>query len=63
MMDAVQQARCVSETEAADIREKLLKLTSNRGRSRFSHMMLRVQFLMRELKGLEIIVKKKEIWL
>ena len=40
MMDAVQQARCVSEKEAADIREKLLKLTSNRGRSRFSHMML-----------------------
>ncbi|MGN0316796.1 MAG: helix-turn-helix transcriptional regulator [Lachnospira sp.] len=40
MMDAVQQARCVSETEAAVIREKLLKLTSNRGRSRFSHMML-----------------------
>lgn len=40
MMDAVQQARCVSENEAAVIREKLLKLTSNRGRSRFSHMMI-----------------------
>lgn len=39
MMDAV-QARCVSENEAAVIREKLLKLTSNRGRSRFSHMMI-----------------------
>lgn len=40
MMDAVQQARCVSENEAAVIRNKLLKLTSNRGRSRFSHMMI-----------------------
>ena len=35
MMDAVQQAKCVSVDEAAVIREKLLALTSNRGRSRF----------------------------
>lgn len=40
MMDAVQQARCVSVEEAKNIREKLLDLTSNRGRSRFSHMMM-----------------------
>ncbi|HIT89164.1 MAG TPA: WYL domain-containing protein [Candidatus Merdenecus merdavium] len=39
MMDAVQQAKCVSDKEAVEIREKLLALTSNRGRSRFSHMM------------------------
>lgn len=39
MMDAVQQAKCVSEKETVEIREKLLALTSNRGRSRFSHMM------------------------
>lgn len=39
MMDAVQQAKCVSVDEAAAIRGKLLALTSNRGRSRFSHMM------------------------
>lgn len=39
MMDAVQQAKCVSEKETKEIREKLLALTSNRGRSRFSHMM------------------------
>lgn len=42
MMDAVQQARCVSVEEAKNIREKLLKLTSKRGRSRFSHMMMPV---------------------
>ncbi len=40
MMDAVQQARCVSVAEANKIREKLLGLTSKRGRSRFSHMMM-----------------------
>lgn len=40
MMDAVQQARCVSVAEAKNIREKLLELTSKRGRSRFSHMMM-----------------------
>lgn len=40
MMDAVQQARCVSVAEAKNIREKLLGLTSKRGRSRFSHMMM-----------------------
>lgn len=39
MMDAVQQAKCVTVNEAAVIRDKLLSLTSNRGRSRFSHMM------------------------
>ena len=40
MMDAVQQARCVSVEEAENIREKLLGRTSKRGRSRFSHMMM-----------------------
>lgn len=40
MMDAVQQARCVSINEAMQIRENLLNLTSKRGRSRFSHMMM-----------------------
>lgn len=39
MMDAIQQAKCVSIDEVTAIREKLLLLTSNRGRSRFSHMM------------------------
>lgn len=38
MMDAVQQAKCVSVDEAIAIRNKLLTLTSDRGRSRFSHM-------------------------
>lgn len=42
MMDAVQQARCVSVDEAKEIRERLLNLTSKRGRSRFSHMMMPV---------------------
>lgn len=42
MMDAVQQARCVSVAEANKIREKLLELTSKRGRSRFSHMMMHI---------------------
>lgn len=40
MMDAVQQAKCVSVAEAKNIREKLLGLTSKRGRSRFTHMMM-----------------------
>lgn len=39
MMDAVCQAKCVSVDEAIIIRDKLLSLTSNRGRSRFSHLM------------------------
>ncbi len=39
MMDAVWQAKCVSVDEATVIRDKLLSLTSNRGRSRFSHLM------------------------
>lgn len=39
MMDAVQQARCVSVDEAKELRERLMSLTSKRGRSRFSHMM------------------------
>ena len=39
MMDAVQQAKCVSVDETAAIRKKLLDLTSKRGRSRFSHLM------------------------
>lgn len=42
MMDAVQQARCVSLDEAKSIRKKLLGLTSKRGRSRFTHMMMPV---------------------
>ena len=33
MMDAVQQARCVSVDEAKELRERLLALTSKRGRS------------------------------
>lgn len=40
MMDAVQQAKCVSIKEANDIKKKLLKLTSNRGRSRFGHLII-----------------------
>ena len=40
MMDAVQQARCVSINEAMQIRENLLNLTSKRGRSRFSHLIM-----------------------
>lgn len=40
MMDAVQQARCISVDEAKDIRERLLRITSKRGRSRFSHLMM-----------------------
>ena len=40
MMDAVQQAKCISINEAMQIRENLLNLTSKRGRSRFSHMMM-----------------------
>lgn len=39
MMDSVEQAQCISTSEAVAIRDKLLKLTSDRGRSRFSHMM------------------------
>ena len=34
MLDSVQQARCVSVHEANEIRNKLLNLTSQRGRSR-----------------------------
>ena len=40
MLDSVQQARCVSVHEANEIRNKLLNLTSQRGRSRFSHMIM-----------------------
>lgn len=40
MMDSVCQAKCVSVEEAVNIRKKLLELTSDRGRSRFSHMMM-----------------------
>lgn len=39
MMDAIQQAKCLSVEEANGITEKLLALTSNRGRSRFARMM------------------------
>ena len=40
MMDAVQQAKYVSANEAKIIREKLLDLTSERGRQRISHMII-----------------------
>lgn len=40
MLDSVQQARCVSVHEANEIRNKLLNLTSQRGQSRFSHMIM-----------------------
>ena len=40
MLDSVQQARCVSVHDANEIRNKLLNLTSQRGRSRFSHMIM-----------------------
>ena len=40
MLDAVCQARCISVEEAADIKEKLLNLVSERGRSRLSHLMV-----------------------
>lgn len=39
MMDAIQQARCISIDEATEIRKRLLDLTSKRGRSRFLHLM------------------------
>ncbi len=40
MLDAIQQAKCISVSEAKSIKEKLLSLTSKRGRSRFSHMIM-----------------------
>lgn len=40
MLDAVSQAKCISVEEAADIKEKLLSLMSERGRSRLSHLMV-----------------------
>ena len=40
MLDSVQQARSVSVHEANEIRNKLLNLTSQRGRSRFSPMIM-----------------------
>ncbi len=40
MLDAVCQARCISVEEAADIKERLLNLVSERGRSRLSHLMM-----------------------
>jgi predicted DNA-binding transcriptional regulator YafY len=40
MMDAVQQARCISLSDASGIREKLLTLTSKRGRTRFTHLIM-----------------------
>ena len=39
MLDAVQQARCISAKEAKELKERLLDLTSQRSRSRFCHMM------------------------
>lgn len=40
MLDAVCQAKCISFSEASDIKEKLLSLVSERGRSRLSHLMV-----------------------
>ncbi len=37
MMDAIGQTKCITSKEAHDIRERLLALTSDRGRKRFSH--------------------------
>lgn len=39
MMDAVQQANCISINEAQLLREKLLGMTSQRGRSRFMYLL------------------------
>lgn len=38
LMDAVAQARCITEEDSRKLIRKLLTLTSNRGRSRFSHL-------------------------
>lgn len=40
MLDAVCQAKCISTEEASAIKEKLLALVSERGRSRLSHLMV-----------------------
>lgn len=40
MLDAVCQARCISSDEASKLKEKLLTLVSERGRSRLSHLMV-----------------------
>lgn len=40
MLDAICQAKCISTEEASDIKEKLLTLVSERGRSRLSHLMV-----------------------
>lgn len=56
MLDSVQQARCVSVHEANEIRNKLLNLTSQRGRSRFSHMIMP---LPGNVRGVGQIVRKR----
>lgn len=38
MMDTIHQAKCVSSMDASNMYAKLLALTSNRGRSRFAHL-------------------------
>ena len=60
MLDSVQQARCVSVHEANEIRNKLLNLTSQRGRSRFSHMIMP---LPRNVRGVGQIGEYIEIML
>lgn len=39
MIDAIQQAKCISSKEAYLIQEKMLRLTSERGRKRFGSML------------------------
>ena len=45
MLDAVCQARCISADEASDIKDKLLSLVSERGRSRLSHLIKQAMVL------------------
>lgn len=40
MMDSIQQAQCISKNEASVFIEKLLSITSNRGRDRFSKLII-----------------------
>lgn len=58
MLDSVQQARCVSVHEANEIRNKLLNLTSQRGRSRFSHMIMP---LPGNVRGVGQTVRKRKV--
>ena len=40
LIDAIQQARCISLNEAKDIKEKLLNLTGKRGRRKLMHIIV-----------------------